>query len=102
MPKKVLAGKIVGITGPQTVRVEVVRTFHHPRYKKRVQVSKRYLAHFVGEAAVGQAVSIEETKPISSRKHFRVIVLDGKSVLPEVEKEKPVVKVKKVKKEKKK
>ncbi|KKW05986.1 MAG: 30S ribosomal protein S17 [candidate division CPR1 bacterium GW2011_GWC1_49_13] len=99
MPKKVLAGTIKGITGPQTVRVEVVRTFHHPRYKKRVQVSKSYLAHFTGEAQVGQTVSIEETKPLSARKHFKVISLDGKAVEAAVQVEKPVVK--KSKKEKK-
>ncbi|MEX1061781.1 MAG: uS17 family ribosomal protein [Patescibacteria group bacterium] len=99
MPKKVLHGTIKGMTGPKSVRVEVVRTFHHPRYKKRVLVSKSYLAHLEGEALVGQAVSIEETKPISARKHFQVIALDGKAIAVKGE-EKPIQR--KVKKEKKK
>ena len=68
------------MSGSQTVRVEVVRTFHHPIYRKRVKRSQSYLAHLEGEAAAGQAVVIEESRPISKRKRWRVIELEGNSV----------------------
>lgn len=80
MPKKRLTGTIKSTAGDKTVRVEVVRVFHHPRYKKRMQVAKSYLAHFEGDAVPGQEVVIEETRPISKRKKWVVVELDGKKV----------------------
>jgi len=77
MPKKTLKGTIKAVSGPRTVRVEVVRTFHHPRYRKRVERSKSYLAHFEGEAEIGQPVVIEESRPVSKRKRWRVIEIAG-------------------------
>ncbi|HEB13985.1 MAG TPA: 30S ribosomal protein S17 [candidate division WWE3 bacterium] len=80
MPKKRLAGTIKSVAGDKTVRVEVVSVFHHPRYKKRMQAGKSYLAHFEGDAVPGQGVVIEETRPISKRKKWVVVEIDGKKV----------------------
>ncbi|MEX0587602.1 MAG: 30S ribosomal protein S17 [Patescibacteria group bacterium] len=75
MAKKKLKGTIKRIGVNHTVAVEVVRVFHHPRYRKRIRTSKVYLAHAEGgEWKVGDRVTIEESRPISARKHFRVIV----------------------------
>ncbi len=80
MSKKQLKGKIEAWSGDKTVSVGVTRVFHHLRYRKRVRASKTYLAHLEGAAEVGQNVVIEENRPISKRKHWRVVELAGKPV----------------------
>ncbi|MEM7603511.1 MAG: 30S ribosomal protein S17 [Verrucomicrobiota bacterium] len=61
---------VVTSTGMQkTIAVEVTRRVPHPRFKKIVKKSSKFFAHDEGEeAAVGDRVLIEETKPISKRK----------------------------------
>lgn len=86
MSRKRLKGTIKSLSGAETVGVEVVRFYHHPRYRKRLKATKKYLAHFKGNAAVGQAVVIEESSPISKRKRWRVVEVEGKSVTqPKIE-----------------
>ncbi len=80
MSRKQLEGKIKSLSGARTVSVSVVRVFHHPRYRKRVRASKTYLAHLEGGAEVGQNVVIEESRPISKRKRWMVVELEGKPV----------------------
>ena len=95
MSRKKLKGKIKALSGEKTVSVEVVRTYHHPVYKKRIRTSKKYLAHLEGEASIGQEVIIEESRPISRRKRWRVIEIAGKQVgveQPEDSAKKEVVK----------
>ncbi|NIT03823.1 30S ribosomal protein S17 [Candidatus Saccharibacteria bacterium] len=87
MPRKKLKGKIESISGSKTATVVVERVFHHPRYRKRVKVSKRYLAHLEGEPEVGQSVVIEERRPLSKRKRFEVVEVEGKPVGKQVEQE---------------
>lgn len=58
----------------KTVRVAVERTLWHPRVKKQVRRTKAFLVHDGrGEAKVGDRVVIEETRPLSARKHFRIL-----------------------------
>jgi len=62
----------------KTVVVEVERIKEHPKYKKRYQVHKKYKAHCgsaVGEGKykVGDKVLIEECRPLSKDKGWRVI-----------------------------
>ncbi|HLD96194.1 MAG TPA: 30S ribosomal protein S17 [Patescibacteria group bacterium] len=81
MSKKKLKGVIKRISGKNTVAVEVVRVFHHPRYRKRILTSKVYLVHVAGgDAPVGRSVTIEETRPISKTKRWVIVELDGKPV----------------------
>ncbi|GMR19107.1 MAG: hypothetical protein BMS9Abin34_233 [Patescibacteria group bacterium] len=80
MPRKRLKGIVKALSGAKTVRVEVVRVFHHSRYGKRIRKMKGYLAHFEGSAVIGQEVVIEGIPPISKRKHWRVVEIDGRSV----------------------
>ena len=98
MAKKKLKGIIKRISGKNTVAVEVVRVFHHPRYRKRILTSKVYLVHVAdGDAPVGKSVTIEESRPISKTKRWVVVELDGKPV-GEVKEVSEVKKVKEVKK----
>ncbi|OGC53975.1 30S ribosomal protein S17 [candidate division WWE3 bacterium RIFCSPHIGHO2_01_FULL_48_15] len=83
MPRKQLKGKIKSISGAKTVVVEVTRFYHHPLYRKRLSTSKRYLAHVETEVSAGQEVMIEEIRPLSARKRWKVVEVEGKSVFSE-------------------
>ena len=74
MPKKQLQGKVTSLSAAQTVKVETERQWQHPLYKKSVKRSKNYICHNQGlKLKVGDEVVIEECRPISKTKHFRVI-----------------------------
>ena len=56
-----------------TATVLVERYVKHPKYKKYLRRSKKFLVHDPGNALqVGQKVTIKETRPISKRKRFIV------------------------------
>ena len=75
MPKRILQGVVVSDKQDKTVVVKVERRFTHPLLKKTVRRSKNYHAHDENKVfKVGDAVSIEETKPISKLKRW--VVLD--------------------------
>jgi small subunit ribosomal protein S17 len=75
MPKRILQGTVVSDKQEKTIVVKVERRFTHPLLKKTVRRSKNYHAHDENKVfKVGDAVSIEETKPISKLKRW--IVLD--------------------------
>ena len=74
MPKRILSGTICKATNKKTVVVEVERTFKHPMYKKYIKRSKKYHAHDETDALrVGDKVMIEETRPISKLKTWKVV-----------------------------
>ena len=74
MPKRILQGVVVSDKQAKTVVVKVERRFTHPVLKKTVRRSKNYHAHDESKAfKVGDAVSIEETKPISKLKRWTVL-----------------------------
>ena len=71
MPKKLLEGEVVSDSLDKTCTVKVVRRVKHPKYGKFMVRSKKYLVHDPdNQARNGQFVSIEETRPMSARKHF--------------------------------
>lgn len=72
--RKVLSGTVVSNKMKDTVVVLVERYVKHPKYEKFVKSSKKFKAHDAGnEQKMGDKVEIEEVKPISKDKHFRVI-----------------------------
>ena len=74
MPKRVLTGTIVSDKTDKTVVVRVERRVKHPLYGKIIRRSKKYHAHDEGnEFKEGQIVRIEETRPISKLKTWRVL-----------------------------
>jgi len=71
--RKVRTGVIVSDKGDKTVTVMVERRFAHPLYSKGVKRSKKYRAHDENnEYQVGENVQIEETRPLSKTKRWRV------------------------------
>jgi len=73
MPKKVLTGVVVSDRMAKTVTVLVERQFPHPLYGKVIKGSKKYLAHDESGCQLGDVVEIQEARPISARKRFRVV-----------------------------
>ncbi len=72
--KKTLMGTVVSAKMKDTVTVAVNRYVKHPKYKKYVMKTKKYLAHDAGNTkAVGDRVTIVSCRPISKRKHFTVV-----------------------------
>ncbi len=65
---------------PKTVIVRVDRTEIHPKYGKRYIVSRRFMAHDEDMTTkLGSTVIIEETRPLSARKRWRVITAVAKA-----------------------
>lgn len=74
--RKVRQGTVVGDRMDKTVVVSVERTLAHPLYGKRVTRRKKYYAHDQeNEYQVGDVVRIEETRPLSKLKRWRVLEL---------------------------
>ena len=73
-----LKGIVVSDKMAKTVVVSVVRLKKHQVYKKYFKVTKRFKAHDENnEYKVGDKVVIEETRPLSREKRWRVV---GKAV----------------------
>lgn len=80
MPKRVLQGVVVSDKGEKTIVVKVERRFTHPVMKKTVRRSKNYHAHDEGNVAkVGQTVFIEESRPYSKLKTWKLVEGDAAS-----------------------
>lgn len=74
MPKRQLIGQIISNKMQKTAVVRVEGIKKHPKYKKRYRVRKNYKAHIEGEDyKVGDKVIIEECRPMSKEKKWRVI-----------------------------
>lgn len=68
---KTFEGVVVKSAMKDTVTVLVERYTKHPKYKKYIRRSKKYLVHNPGNTVeVGTKVTIRETRPISKRKRF--------------------------------
>jgi small subunit ribosomal protein S17 len=74
MPKRILQGEVVSDKNDKTIVVKVERRLRHPVFKKTVRVSKKYHAHDEkNEAKTGEIVRIEETRPLSKQKRWRLV-----------------------------
>jgi len=72
--RRVLNGQVVGTKMTKTVVVSVEATKQHRLYNKILRTSKKYLAHDEEEACQdGDLVRIEESRPLSRRKRWKVI-----------------------------
>ncbi len=71
---RVLRGTVVASKMQDTCTVAVERYIKHPKYKKYLRRTKKYLVHDAGNTAqVGDKVEIAEVRPISKNKHFSLI-----------------------------
>ena len=57
----------------KTVVVRVDRLIKHPKYRRYVRRTSRFMAHDEKGAGIGDKVRIVETRPLSARKRWRVV-----------------------------
>lgn len=75
--RRELSGRVVSNKMDKTVVVEVTRRVKHPRYLKYLNRSNTYKAHDENnECLVGDVVTIQESRPLSRQKRWRVIGRD--------------------------
>ncbi|MEX0958769.1 MAG: 30S ribosomal protein S17 [Burkholderiales bacterium] len=78
-PRK-LTGRVVSRKMQKTVTVLVERMVPHPLYGKFVKRSKKYHAHDeANECNAGDTVTIQESRPISKTKAWKVVRLVEKA-----------------------
>ena len=65
----------------KTVVVRVDRLVKHPVYRKYVKKRKKFMAHDEMGAKIGDKVKIQETRPMSARKRWRVVEIIQKAEL---------------------
>lgn len=71
--RKTRVGVVVSDKMDKTVVVSITRRYMHPKYKKYVKTRTRYKVHDpLSEAKVGDRVLIEETRPLSKEKRWKV------------------------------
>lgn len=71
---RTMSGKVISNKMDKTVTVLVERRLMHPLYGKFITRSKKYHAHDeVNEYSVGDIVLLEECRPLSKTKNWKVI-----------------------------
>jgi small subunit ribosomal protein S17 len=72
--RKERVGEVISNKMAKTIIVRVERRFPHPRFKKVVTGHKKLYAHDEkSEAKVGDRVRLEETRPLSKTKRWRLV-----------------------------
>ncbi|MBD3208337.1 MAG: 30S ribosomal protein S17 [Candidatus Nealsonbacteria bacterium] len=87
MPKKRLKGIVTSDKMKKTVVVRVESWKEFPKYKRKYKFHKKYKAHDEKEKSqVGDKVLIEEAKPFSKEKRWKVVkILEHREIRPEEE-----------------
>ena len=81
MPRRVLSGRVTSDKMDKTITVLVERRVMHPLYKKFIRRSKKYAAHDENNVCKeGDAVRIEECRPISKRKAWLLVERNGEPI----------------------
>ena len=83
--RKERVGKVISNKMTKTIVVKVERRYAHPKFKKVMTGYKKFYAHDEkAEAKVGDRVRIEETRPLSKLKRWRLVevVERGEAVAP--------------------
>ncbi|GIW99831.1 MAG: 30S ribosomal protein S17 [Pirellulaceae bacterium] len=80
MPARVLIGVVTSDKAAKTRRVEINRLVQHPKYKKYVR--RRTVCHVHdedNESALGDTVEIQECRPLSRTKRWKLVRVVEKS-----------------------
>lgn len=76
-----LTGTVISNKMDKTVSVMVERQIKHPLYKKYVRLSTKLLAHDEdNECSQGDTVLIEECRPLSKHKSWRLLKVVEKAI----------------------
>lgn len=80
--RKVYVGRVVSDKMDKTITVLVETYKTHKLYDKRVKYSKKYKTHDENNSAkLGDIVKIQETRPLSATKRFRLVEIVEESVI---------------------
>ena len=84
--RKEVVGEVVSNRMQKTIVVQVVRRKSHPLYTRVISTAKKFYAHDENnQAHVGDVVRLEETRPLSKLKRWRLKEIVRKTALvPEV------------------
>ena len=70
---KLQSGIVVSNNMDKSIVVKIERKIKHPIYKKTIKRSKKYVAHDENnECQIGDLVQIDECRPLSKRKRYRL------------------------------
>ena len=79
--RKTRKGKVVSKSGEKTIVVLVERRYHHPLYGKQIVAAKKMHTHDEkNEAVVGDTVEIQECRPLSRQKRWRLVKIEKATV----------------------
>ncbi len=72
--RKQIIGKVVSNKMDKTIVVQIERMMLHPKYHKFVRRTKKVKSHDErNECSIGDVVLIEETRPLSKEKRYRLV-----------------------------
>ena len=81
--RKERLGEVISAKMAKTIVVRVERRFPHPQYRKVVTAYTKFYAHDEkSEAKPGDRVRIEETRPLSKTKRWRLVEIVQRNTEP--------------------
>jgi small subunit ribosomal protein S17 len=84
--RRVLTGSVVSDKMQKTVVVKVISISKHHKYSRIMKSHNKFKAHDEkGIAKSGDTVRIEETRPLSKDKRFRVLNVVKKAEAPDIQ-----------------
>jgi len=79
MPVRQKIGIVISNKMQKTIVVKVENRYSHPIYFKTLVKTKKYLAHDESEECkVGDQVLVEESRPLSKRKRWKLVKIFSK------------------------
>jgi small subunit ribosomal protein S17 len=82
MPVKQQIGVVVSNKMQKTIVVKVENRYSHPIYSKTVVKTQKYFAHDpLEECNIGDQVVVEECRPLSKKKRWKLVQILAKSSL---------------------
>ena len=82
MPVKQKIGIVISNKMQKSIVVKIESRYQHPMYSKTLIKTKKYLAHDeLEESKIGDQVLVEECRPLSKRKRWKLVKILSKSSL---------------------
>lgn len=84
--KKEFTGSVISNRMQKTIIVRVLRVSKHPKYGRIAKSYNKFKAHDEkNEAQIGDTVRIQETRPLSKDKRWRMLAILKKANAPALE-----------------
>lgn len=84
--RKEFIGTVVSDKMQKTIIVKIMQIIKHPKYGRNIKQDNKFKVHDEKRIAkAGDTVKIEETRPLSKEKHFRLIEVIKKARVAQVE-----------------